>query len=292
MESKPRNIQTINSWLDDPAIAAWVFLTPALIILGIFVLFPMLYMVYLSLTDGHLTLAGVRWAGLNNYVRLVKNPDFWQILGNTIYFTFWTLVPSVVLPLGLAVLLNRSFVGRDLWRSLFFLPSVVSIVAAGLGWRWLFQPDGIINGIFQTNLAWFNDPNLAMTVLILLSVWKQLGFNMVVFLAGLQAIPQSRYEAAELDGADDLGQFWYITIPGLRPTTIFVIISTAIFTFRGFEQVYVVTGGGPLNATNILVHYIYEQAFGMFDFGYAAAAAVFLLVIVLGLVYAQLKISD
>jgi len=292
LESKPRNIQTINSWLDDPAIAAWVFLTPALIILGIFVLFPMLYMVYLSLTDGHLTLAGVRWAGLNNYVRLVKNPDFWQILGNTIYFTFWTLVPSVVLPLGLAVLLNRSFVGRDLWRSLFFLPSVVSIVAAGLGWRWLFQPDGIINGIFQTNLAWFNDPNLAMTVLILLSVWKQLGFNMVVFLAGLQAIPQSRYEAAELDGADDLGQFWYITIPGLRPTTIFVIISTAIFTFRGFEQVYVVTGGGPLNATNILVHYIYEQAFGMFDFGYAAAAAVFLLVIVLGLVYAQLKISD
>lgn len=292
MLEKSKQDLTWESLFDDRAIAAWIFLAPALIILGIFVLFPILYMVYLSLTDGHLTLAGVQWSGLNNYLRLVKNPDFWQILGNTVYFTFWTLVPSVVLPLGLAVLLNRSFIGRDLWRSLFFLPSVVSIVAAGLGWRWLFQPDGIINGLFHTNLAWFNDPNLAMTVLILLSIWKQLGFNMVVFLAGLQAIPQSRYEAAELDGADDLGQFWHITIPGLRPTTIFVIISTAIFTFRGFEQVYVVTGGGPLNATNILVHYIYEQAFGMFDFGYAAAAAVFLLVIVLGLVYAQLKISD
>jgi multiple sugar transport system permease protein len=303
LDAKPRNTeikpQKLSVWLDNQAIAAWVFLAPALIILGIFVLFPVLYMVYLSLTDGHLTLAGVKWAGLNNYVRLINNPDFWQILGNTIYFTFWTLIPSVVIPLVLAVLLNRSFTGQGLLRSLFFLPSVVSIVAAGLGWRWLFQPDGIINGIlgnsiFGANppLAWFNDPNLAMTVLILLSIWKQLGFNMVVFLAGLQAIPQSRYEAAELDGANDLQQFWHITIPGLRPTTIFIVISTVIFTFRGFEQVYVVTGGGPLNATNILVHYIYEQAFGMFDFGYAAAAAVFMLVVVLGLVFVQLKISD
>jgi multiple sugar transport system permease protein len=133
---------------------------------------------------------------------------------------------------------------------------------------------------------------LAMTILILLSIWKQLGFNMVVFLAGLQAIPQTRYEAAELDGADNWGQFWYVTLPGLRPTTIFVIISTVIFTFKSFEQVYVVTGGGPLNSTNILVHYIYEQAFGMFDFGYAAAAAVFMLVVVLGLVYVQLKIDE
>ena len=286
--------QKISTWLDDQAIAAWVFLAPALIVLGIFVVFPMVYMVYLSVTDGYLTLAGVRWVGLNNYVRLLKNPDFWQILGNTIYFAFWTLVPSVVLPLGLAVLLNRNFVGRGLWRSLFFLPSVVSIVAAGLGWRWLFQPDGIINSILRLNppLAWFNDPNLAMTVLILLSIWKQLGFNMVVFLAGLQAIPQSRYEAAELDGADDLAQFWHITLPGLRPTTIFIVISTVIFTFRSFEQVYVVTGGGPLNATNILVHYIYEQAFGIFDFGYAAAAAVLMLVAVLGLVWLQIKTSN
>ncbi len=286
--------QKISTWLDDQAIAAWVFLAPALIVLGIFVIFPMVYMVYLSVTDGYLTLAGVRWVGLNNYVRLLKNPDFWQILGNTIYFAFWTLVPSVVLPLGLAVLLNRNFVGRGLWRSLFFLPSVVSIVAAGLGWRWLFQPDGIINSILRLNppLVWFNDPNLAMTVLILLSIWKQLGFNMVVFLAGLQAIPQSRYEAAELDGADDLAQFWHITLPGLRPTTIFVVISTVIFTFRSFEQVYVVTGGGPLNATNILVHYIYEQAFGIFDFGYAAAAAVLMLVAVLGLVWLQIKTSN
>jgi multiple sugar transport system permease protein len=284
--------QKINGWLDSQTTTAWVFLTPALAILGVFVLFPLLYLVYLSVSTGHLSLSGVRWVGLNNYLRLLKSPDFWQILGNTAYFTIGTVIPSVILPLGLAVMLDRSFVGRGLMRSLFFLPSVTSIVAAGLGWRWLFQPDGIVNGLLGTNLAWFNDPNLAMPVLILLSIWKQLGFNMVVFLAGLQAIPQNRYEAAELDGADGLAKFWYITLPGLRPTTVFVIISTIIFTFRGFEQVYVVTGGGPLNSTNILVYYVYEQAFGMFDFGYAAAAAMVLLTVVLSLVYVQLKVSD
>jgi multiple sugar transport system permease protein len=289
-----RSPANLINWLDNPAVSAWLFLAPALLLLGVFVLYPILYLVYLSVTGGHLTLSGVKWVGLNNYIRLLLNPEFWQILGNTTYFTLATVIPSVVLPLGMATLLDRSFVGKGILRSLYFLPSVVSIVAAGLGWRWLFQPDGAINSLLNWNQppAWFNDPALAMLVLILLSIWKQLGFNMVVFLAGLQAIPQSRYEAAELDGANGWQKFWHITLPGLRPTTIFVIISTIIFTFRGFEQVYVVTGGGPLNATNILVYYVYEQAFGLFDFGYAAAAAMVLLAIVLGLVYVQLKVWD
>lgn len=284
----------LGKWLDNSVVSAWLFLTPALLLLGIFVLYPILYLGYLSVTGGHLTLGGVRWVGLNNYIRLLLNPEFWQILGNTAYFTLATVIPSVILPLGMATLLDRSFVGKGILRSLYFLPSVVSIVAAGLGWRWLFQPDGAINSLLNWDRppAWFNDPALAMLVLILLSIWKQLGFNMVVFLAGLQAIPQSRYEAAELDGANEWQKFWHITLPGLRPTTIFVIISTIIFTFRGFEQVYVVTSGGPLNATNILVYYVYEQAFGLFDFGYAAAAAMVLLAIVLGLVYVQLKVWD
>jgi multiple sugar transport system permease protein len=127
-----------------------------------------------------------------------------------------------------------------------------------------------------------------MLVLILLSIWKQLGFNMAVFLAGLQAIPQSRYEAAELDGANAWAKFWYITLPGLRPTLVFATVTTAIFTLRSFEQVYVITGGGPANSTNLLVYYIYEEAFRQFDFGYAAAATTLLLVIALVLVYIQL----
>jgi multiple sugar transport system permease protein len=141
-------------------------------------------------------------------------------------------------------------------------------------------------------IPWLGSTNWAMSVIILLSSWKQLGFNMVVFLAGLQAIPTSRYEAAELDGANSWQQFWYITLPGLRPTLIFATITTAIFTLRSFEQVYIITGGGPLNSTNLLVYYIYEQAFALFDFGYAAAAATVLLGVTLLLVYLQLKTSS
>jgi multiple sugar transport system permease protein len=281
----------LNQWLDREIVAAWVFLAPALVLLGIFVVFPIAYLLYLSFTSGQLTLAGTHWVGFRNYLRLVQSPDFWQVLWNTVYFGLGTVIPSVVLPLGLAVLLDRQFVGRGILRSLYFLPAIVSIVAAGLGWRWLFQPDGLVNQIFQLTPppSWLGDPNLAMPVLILLSIWKQIGFNLVVFLAGLQSIPQNRYEAAELDGADAIAKFWYITLPGLQSTTVFVIISTIIFTFRGFEQVFVVTGGGPLNATNILVYYVYEQAFGQFDFGYGAAAAIVLMALVLVLVFWQLR---
>jgi len=282
--------------LDNDAIAAWIFLTPALLMLGIFLLFPIAYLFYLSFTAGSFTAAGVRWVGFNNYLRLLLNPDFWQVLSNTAYFTIATVIPSLVIPLGLAALLNRSIAWRGLLRSAYFLPSIVSIVAAGLGFRWLFQTDGPINAwlnaIGISPIPWLGSSIWAMPVLILLSIWKQLGFNMVVFLAGLQAIPPSRYEAAELDGANAWQQFWYITLPGLRPTLIFATITTAIFTLRGFEQIYVVTGGGPLNSTNILVYYIYQEAFGQFDFGYAAAAATVLLLVALVLVYIQLRTWD
>ncbi len=260
----------------------WLFLAPALCLLGVFVFLPIVYLLFLSVTTGHLTRAGVSWVGLGHYLALLDDPDFWQVLGNTLYFTVATVIPSVVIPIGLAVALDQSIPGRGILRTLYFLPAVISIVAAGLGWRWLFQPQG-----FFGDLNWLADPNWAMIVLILLSIWKQLGFNMVVFLAGLQAIPASRYEAAALDGADGWNQFWHITLPGLRPTTIFVIIATTIFTFRSFEQVFVLTGGGPLNSTNILVYYIYEQAFSFFDFGYGAALTIVLLTGVMGLVYWQ-----
>jgi multiple sugar transport system permease protein len=183
--------------------------------------------------------------------------------------------------LALAVLLDRALVGRGILRSLYFLPAVISMVAVGLGWRWLFQTNGWVNQWLNLSIPWLNEPHWAMLILILLTIWKQLGFNMVVFLAGLQAIPQNLYEAGELDGAGAWAKFWYITLPNLRGTLVFVAIATVIFTFRGFEQVYVLTGGGPLNATNILVYFVYEQAFSLFDFGYGAACAILLLAVVL-----------
>ena len=281
------------AWWDNEEVAAWIFLTPALLFLGVFLLYPIAYLFYLSFTAGSFTSSGVKWIGLRNYWRLLVTPDFWQVLLNTTYFTVATVIPSLVIPLGLAVLLNRSISLRGILRSAYFLPSITSLVAAGLGFRWLFQTEGAVNGLLNifgfTPIPWLSSTVWAMPVLILLSVWKQIGFNMVVFLAGLQAIPVSRYEAAELDGADSWQQFRYITLPGLRPTMVFAGITTAIFTLRSFEQVYVITGGGPLNSTNLLVYYIYQEAFGQFDFGYAAAAATILLAFALLLVYLQLQ---
>ena len=280
---------------DNETVIAWLFLAPALLLLGVFVLYPIAYLCYLSFTAGSFTRAGVHWVGWKNYWRLFLTPDFWQVVGNTIVFTVATVIPSLLLPLGLAVLLDRAIVLRDLLRVAYFLPSITSLVAVGLGWRWLFQTEGPVNqwlallGIDP--IPWLSSTVWAMPVLILLSIWKQIGFNLVVFLTGLQTIPVSRYEAATLDGANAWQQFWYITLPGLRPTLIFAAVTTAIFTLRSFEPVYVITGGGPLNATNLLVYYIYEQAFAQFDFGYAAAAATLLLGATLVLVSVQLRAS-
>ncbi len=286
-------MRRLRAWLDREAIAAGILLTPAALLLTLFLGFPLVYLLGLSFTSGSFTRAGLHWVGLRNYWRLLTDPDFRQVLGNTLYFTIATVVPSLLLPLGLAVLLNRAFFGRTLLRTAYFLPSITSLVAAGLSFRWLFQTQGPLNAALQglglPAVPWLGSTVWAMPVLILLSSWQQLGFNFIVFLAGLQGIPQTRYEAAALDGAGAWAQFWHITLPGLRPTLVFATIATAIFTLRSFEPVYVVTGGGPRNATNILVYYIYEQAFALLDVGYAAAAATVLLAITSLFVYWQLR---
>ncbi len=293
MLSQDRKFHRLNILLDREAVAAGIFLTPALVLLGIFLIFPIIYLGYLSFTSGSFTRSGVHWVGLNNYLRLFLNPDFWQAIFNTLYFTIGTVIPSIILPLGLAVLLNRNLPFTGALRTIYFTPSIVSLVAAGLGFRWLFQTDGAVNsflGIFGFDkIAWLSDTVWAMPVLIILSIWKQIGFNLVVFLAGLQTIPLNRYEAAELDGANSWQQFWYITLPGIQSTLIFAAITTAIFTLKSFEQVYIITGGGPLNSTNLLVYYIYDRAFAQFDFGYASAAAMVLLAFTSVLVYLQLQ---
>ncbi len=285
--------QNFASWLDRDVFTAWVFLAPGLILLTIFLFYPIAYLFYLSFTSGSFTVTGIEWIGLRNYLRLFNDSDFWQVIGNTAYFTLGTVIPTILIPLGLAVLLNQSVTWRDILRTAYFIPSVTSLVAVGLGFRWLFQTQGPVNEWLITlglePIPWLSSTVWAMPILILVSSWKQLGFNLVVFLAGLQTIPQSRYEAAELDGANSWAKFWYITLPGLQPTLVFATVTTAIFTLRSFEQVYIITGGGPLNSTNILVYYIYEQAFARFEFGYAAAAATILLAIAGIFVYLQLK---
>ena len=281
--------------IDRDEVAAGVFLLPALVLLGLFLVFPIIYLGYLSFTGGSFTRAGVHWIGLKNYLRLLLSPDFWQVIFNTVYFTIGTVIPSTLIPLGLAALLNRNLAFTGILRTIYFIPSIVSLVAAGLGFRWIFQTDGAMNSLLANfgidKIAWLSDALWAMPVVILVSIWKQIGFNLVVFLAGLQAIPTARYEAAELDGANGWQQFLYITLPGIQSTLIFTAITTTIFTLKSFEQVYIITGGGPLNSTNLLVYYVYDRAFAQFDFGYAAAAAMVLLLFTSGLVYLQLRTS-
>lgn len=292
-ESKYHFSDSFAALIDREDIAAGIFLLPALVLLGIFLVFPIVYLGYLSFTGGSFTRAGVHWVGVSNYLRLLLSPDFWQVIGNTIYFTIGTVIPSIVIPLGLAVLLNRNLLFTGIFRTIYFIPSIVSLVAAGLGFRWLFQTDGAIDSLLSNfgiaKISWLSDSVWAMPVIIVLSVWKQIGFNLVLFLAGLQAIPINRYEAAELDGANDWQQFRYITLPGIQSPLIFAAITTTIFTLKSFEQVYIITGGGPLNSTNLLVYYIYDRAFARFDFGYAAAATMVLLAFTSVLVYLQLQ---
>jgi multiple sugar transport system permease protein len=287
-------LNSIDSWLDRDGIAAGIFLTPALVFLGLFLFYPIIYLLYLSFTTGSFTVTGIEWVGGRNYLRLFTDADFWQVMANTLYFTVATVIPTIIIPLGLGILLNRSIALRGLLRAAYFIPSITSLVAVGLAFRWLFQTDGRVNDLLIASglepISWLSSTTWAMPVLILLSSWKQLGFNLVVFLAGLQIIPQSHYEAAELDGANGWGKFWYITLPGLTPTMVFAVLTTAIFTLRSFEQVYIITAGGPLNSTNLLVYYIYEQAFAHFEFGYAAAAATILLAIAFIFVYLYLRV--
>lgn len=269
----------------------WLYITPAISLLTIFLFIPILFLICLSFTNGNIT--NLNWIGLKNYHKLILDPDFIQILWNSFYFSSLTIIPSITIPLFLAIVLSQNIWLQNFFRTAYFIPSITSLVAIGLGFRWLFQNNGPINDLFLLfhlqPINWLNSNLWAMPVLIMFSTWRQIGFNLVVFLAGLQLIPLNRYEAAELDGADFWGKLWYITIPSLKPTLIFTTITTTIFTLRSFEQVYIITNGGPANSTNIIAYYVYEQAFRQFNFGYAATSASILLFISLVFVFLQLK---
>jgi multiple sugar transport system permease protein len=293
MVLKTPRLKTSSKSVSEIGIAG-LFLLPALAFLTIFLLFPLLYTIYLSFTSGSFTQRGVQWVGFNNYLRLFLSADFWQVLGNTWYFSVFTVFFGTTIPLAVAVGIESLLIGRGLLRTLYFLPAIISLVAAGLGFRWLFQTDGAINALLQSlrvpPIEWLSSTTWAMPVIILLSSWQQLGFNLVSFLAGLQTIPANRYEAAALDGANSWQQFWHITLPGLRPTLVLALVTTSIFSLRSFEQVFAVTGGGPLNSTNLLVYYVYDRAFARLDFGYGAAATTLLLLTTVILAGFQLRL--
>lgn len=270
------------------------FLSPTLVIFSVFILFPVLFSFFLSFHKWNMFSAGKSFIGLENYRRMLFDPEFWMVLKNTIFYTIGTVPLNMAFALLIAMALHRKIAGRKFLRTAFFTPVIVSPVAAALIWRWIYDPNfGLLNhvtGFFGIPaINWLNDPNAAMFALIIMGVWKTFGINMVLFSAGLQGIPDSYYEAADIDGAGRWSKFWNITLPMLGPTTFFIMIMSMITSFQVFDIVYVLTSGGPLGATKVIVFYMYEHAFKFFEMGYASAVAYFFFAVLAVLTLLQVK---
>jgi multiple sugar transport system permease protein len=281
--------------------AAWGFVAPALIVIGVFFFLPVLAGLALSLTDFDIyalaDLGNLRFVGLHNYLLLLRTPLFWQALGNTLYFVAVGVPLSIGLSLGAALLLHAR-VARftPFFRTALFAPVVTTLVAVAVVWRYLFQTRyGMINyGLAQIGIDpidWLGDPHFAMPTIILLAVWKNFGYNMMIFLANLQAVPEEVYEAARIDGATTFQQLVHITLPMLRPTLMLVGILTLAGYFQLFAEPYVMTQGGPLRSTVSVLYFMYEEGFKWWNLGTASTAAVLLFILMFAVTWSLMRVS-
>jgi multiple sugar transport system permease protein len=264
---------------------AYAFLTPWFILMGIFTLFAVGFSLYLSFHQWDILNPRKPYVGLQNYRELRSDAYFRQAVKNTAYFTLGTVPLSVLFGLVIALLLNQQIRGRAIFRTLFYLPVVTPLIVSGLIWKWVLDGDfGLLNyyigKIGISPQLWLANPSLAMPSVIMTSVWATVGFTMLVYLAGLQAIPQEYYEAAAVDGAGGWRQFRHITLPLLAPSTFFVCVYLIISSFQVFDQIFVMTNGGPLRATTTVVYYIWQAGFQNFTMGYASAMAYALFAII------------
>ncbi|MBB3541834.1 sugar ABC transporter permease [Rhizobium sp. BK399] len=277
-----------------------LMIAPAVLLLAFFLIAPFLLSFWTSMTNQPLVPrpTPVRFVGLLNFQRIFKDPLFWTSLWNVSRFTFWVLPVQCGLAFATALLLHQKIPGRNLLRGMFFLPAITSMVVVCVIWGTLFQyPSGPFNQIIGflsggriQPIDWLGDPNWAMFSIVLLSAWQAYGFQMIVYLAGLQGIPDELYDAAKIDGANALGRFWHVTMPGLRPTHVFVLVITTIQAFKLYTQVAILTQGGPKGSTETVVHYMVRAGFEEQKLGYASAVSVILFVIVLVIALIQRKL--
>ncbi len=264
-----------------------IFILPALIGTFIFIIIPIFCSFALSFTEWDL-LNEIKFVGLANYRSIFYDKEFLQILINTFVYAVSTTFFAVIIPLLIASALNTKIRGCEVYKTIYFLPFITPAVVIAIVWSWIFDPNiGAVNLLFKTHLKWLFDTRLAMPVLIFVSVWKLIGYNVVLFLTGFATINQNLYEAAKIDGAGVKETFWEITIPLLKPTTYFVTLVTAISSFQIFDLIYVMTSGGPANTTNVIVYSIYKYAFEYFDIGKSCALAYILFGIIFVLALAQ-----
>ncbi len=267
--------------------AAWLFIFPALLGILIFIIIPLFFSFGLSFAKWDL-LNPIQFVGLDNYKTIFSEPVFYKILSNTVVFAVSTSVFGVIIPLVLAAILNSKIRGSEFYKTAYFLPFITPMIVIGIVWQWIFDPNiGLLNKILNIDINWLYDENFAMPALIIVSVWKLIGYNMIIFLSSLSGISQNLFEAAKIDGANSLQVFKNITIPMISPTIFFVVIITAINTFQVFDLIYLMTEGGPFDSTNVLVYAIYKNAFEYFNAGKASAIAYVLFTIVLVLTLIQ-----
>ena len=281
-------------WWNEETRFAWLAILPALVFFGVFVGFPVGYSFWLSFHEWNMMAATPTWVGLENYAALASDRDFLRSLVQTALFTAGITACILVFSLAMALLLDQKLRFIRLCRAVFYLPAVTSLVAIGIVWVWMFDPQfGLINqslrGIGVEGPLWLADTRLALVSLVITAAWRNVGYFATVFLAGLQGIDQMYYEAARIDGAGPWDSFWRITLPLLKPTIVFVAVLAVILSFQVFALVYVMTAGGPAGSTQVLVFYLYQQAFTYFRMGYASAIGFVLFVIIFVLTLAQFK---
>jgi multiple sugar transport system permease protein len=286
--------QSMYRIMNSQAFVAFLFLLIPILLLTALKIYPVFYNLYLSFTRYELFEAP-RWVGLRNYEYVFSNDVTRQSIANTILFTIEAVPIGTALALVIAKLLNQSIRGRIVLRTLYYLPVISSVVVSAMIWRWIYSPqNGLLNyfigilGLPPQN--WLNDPNLALISLVIVTIWGSIGSNMIIFLAGLQDIPDDVLEAARVDGANSLQSFLFITVPLMRPVILFVVVTFTIGIFRNFGLIFMLTQGGPFNRTNTMVWEVYQNVFGYLRLGRGAAISIVMLVIVLGLTMLSFRV--
>ncbi len=277
----------INIITNNEAAAAWIFILPAMLGTLIFIIIPVICSFGLSFVKWDL-LNPIQYVGLANYREIFTEPLFGKIFLNTFVFAISTSLFGVIIPIVLSVILNNKIRGSEFYKTAYFLPFITPMIVIGIVWQWIFDPNiGLLNKVLHLHINWLYDTHWALPALIIVSVWKLIGYNMIIFLSSLSGISNSMFEAAKIDGAGPCKTFWYVTIPLMSPTIFFVIIITAISSFQVFDLIYLMTQGGPLDSTNVLVYAIYKNAFEYFNVGKASAIAYVLFVVILALTLVQ-----
>jgi putative chitobiose transport system permease protein len=269
------------------SLTPYFFLAPALLLIGVFVLYPMLAVIYFSFTD-YSIISPPEWVGLDNYRRLLDDPTFWKALTNSAIYLVAT--PTLItLSISLAIVVNRRLPGMPLFRALYYVPAVAGSIAIGISWRWIFDRNGLVNsvlisfGIIDQPVQWLTEPDAILPIAILLTIWAGVGYYSVIFLAGLQNVPEELYDAASIDGCNSFQKHWHVSLPALRPQIVFVAVISSLAALKVFDEIYVLTNrtGGILDSGVTMVFYLWKQAFTLSHAGYASAIAMVLLVVTL-----------